>query len=227
MAGAFVAYSERRAVLAPVGELLLSGGEVHIKSGYLRDGDYYVVKIASGFYGNPKRGLPSSNGMMLLFRQRTGEPVALLLDEGYLTDLRTAAAGAVAARSLAAHPIDRIAIFGTGVQARQQLAMLLAVTDCRRVVAWGRGDAQLERYALDATALGFEVEIGRDAASVAESADLIVTTTPATEPLFPAEAVLAGTHITAVGSDTAAHRGVHARLLRAAPPGACQPRRHR
>ena len=89
----FVAYSDGKAVVPPVGELLFSNppGDVHIKYGYLRDDDHYVIKIASGFYENPKRGLPSSNGLMLLFSQQTGEPVCILLDEGHLTDLRTAA----------------------------------------------------------------------------------------------------------------------------------------
>ncbi|MCX6561745.1 MAG: ornithine cyclodeaminase family protein, partial [Candidatus Aminicenantes bacterium] len=62
----FVAYSEGRATVPPVGELILDKGEVHIKSGFITGEDFYVIKIASGFYGNPDRGLPSGNGCMLL-----------------------------------------------------------------------------------------------------------------------------------------------------------------
>ena len=76
------AYSAGEAVVPPVGELILDKGEVHIKYGYLKQAEYYVIKIASGFYDNPDLGLPSGNGLMLLFGQQTGELVSILLDEG-------------------------------------------------------------------------------------------------------------------------------------------------
>lgn len=70
----FIAYSQGRAVVPPVGELVMQDppGDVHIKYGYLTGDDYYVIKIASGFYENPKLDLPSSNGLMLVFSQKTG-----------------------------------------------------------------------------------------------------------------------------------------------------------
>jgi ornithine cyclodeaminase len=91
----FVAYSQGRVVVPPIGEMIFDRppGDVHIKYGYIRSDDYYVTKIASGFADNPKIGLPSGNGLMLLFSQKTSELECLLLDEGYLTNLRTAAAG--------------------------------------------------------------------------------------------------------------------------------------
>ena len=91
----FKAYSNGQSVVPPVGELLFNNppGDVHIKYGYILDDDYYVIKIASGFYENPKLGIASGQGLMLLFKQQTGQLVALLLDDGYLTDIRTAAAG--------------------------------------------------------------------------------------------------------------------------------------
>ena len=70
-----------------------SNGDCHIKSGHIRHTDTYVVKIASGFYDNPSNGLPSSNGMMLAFSATTGEPSAILRDEGWLTDMRTGIGG--------------------------------------------------------------------------------------------------------------------------------------
>ena len=111
-----MAYSEGRAVVPPVGELLLEKGEVHIKYGYIEGDDFYVIKIASGFYGNPKLGIPSGNGLMLLFSQQTGELVCTLKDEGLLTDVRTAVAGAIASKYLAPVNIQRIGIVGTGMQ---------------------------------------------------------------------------------------------------------------
>ena len=70
----FVAYSRGRAVVPPVGELVFDDppGDVHIKYGYIKGGDVYVIKIASGFYDNPKLGLPSGDGLMLVFGQKTG-----------------------------------------------------------------------------------------------------------------------------------------------------------
>ncbi len=96
----FVQFSKGMAIIPPVGELLMEQGEVHIKYGCIKNDDYYTVKIASGFYENPQSGLSSSNGMMFLFSQKTGQPVCVLFDEGYLTDIRTAIAGSIAAKRL-------------------------------------------------------------------------------------------------------------------------------
>jgi ornithine cyclodeaminase len=197
----FVAYSEGRAVVPPVGELILDEGETHIKYGFIRGEAWYVIKIASGFYKNPERGLPSGDGMMLLFSQATGQPVATILDHGRLTDVRTAAAGAIGARYLAASRIERIGVAGTGVQARLQVQHLEPVTDCRSVLAWGRSDEKLETYRRDMEIRGFEVEVTKDPAELGASCDLIVTTTPATEPLLRVEDIRPGTHISAIGSD--------------------------
>ncbi len=204
MEKAFVAYSEGRAVIPPVGELVFEDppGDVHIKYGYLTGGELYVIKVASGFYRNRELGLASSQGMMLLFRQATGEPAAILLDEGRLTDLRTAAAGAVAARYLAPRTPERIGILGTGTQARRQLEQLARVTSCRRVLAYGRSKNRLEDYCLEMQSAGFEVEDVHSPGEIASRCRLIVTTTPATEPLLQASDIRPGTHITAVGSDT-------------------------
>ena len=198
----FVAYSAEQSVVPPVGELLLPNGEVHIKYGYLKEDEYYVIKIASGFSGNAALGKSPNNGMMLLFSQKTGDVVAVLLDEGWLTDIRTAVAGAIAAKYMAPKQVTRIGIVGTGIQARLQLEQLKAVTNCRQVLVWGRGPEQVARYQADMTAQGFEVETTLNAADIAASCNLIVTTTPSQTPLLMAADIRPGTHISAVGSDT-------------------------
>jgi ornithine cyclodeaminase len=198
----FVAYSDGNAVVPPVGELLLDGGDVHIKYGYIQGEKYYVVKIASGFYENPSLGLPSSNGLMLLFDQDTGELTSILLDEGHLTDTRTAVAGAIAAKHLAPSKVERIGVVGTGTQARFQLAYLKQVTPCREALVLGRGEPQLARYKGDMEAKGFKIEGTTDSTKLLFSCNLIVTTTPSAEPLLHAVDLQAGTHITAVGSDS-------------------------
>lgn len=198
----FVSYSRDRAVVPPVGELILDKGEVHIKYGYIKDEKYYVIKVASGFYGNADMGLPTGDGLMLLFWQETGRLEAVLLDEGLLTDTRTAVAGAIAARHLAPRVVDRIGIAGTGVQARLQLRLLAGILDCRRVLVWGRGNKQLESYREDMGPEGWEIETTTDAADLPASCNLVVTTTPSRKPLFDAQNLRPGTHITALGSDT-------------------------
>jgi len=209
----FRRYSAQQAVVPPVGELLLEKGEVHIKYGYLQGGEYYVIKVASGFYGNPQLGLPSSNGMMLLFSQQTGQPEAILLDEGHLTDIRTAVAGAIAAKHLAPDRVSRIGIVGAGIQARLQLRYLGDVTSCRDVLVWGRDESEVDVYRDEMERHGFRVETTLDTAILQETCNLIVTATPAAKPLLHVEHLQQGTHITAVGSDTPHKQELDARIL--------------
>jgi ornithine cyclodeaminase len=213
MEAAFRGYSAGRAIVPPVGELLLDRGEVHIKYGAIAGDDHYVIKIASGFYQNPVLGLPSSNGLMLVFRQETGEPEAVLLDEGHLTDVRTAAAGAVAARALAPPDVERIGVLGTGVQARLQLRQLAPLFETREVIAWGRDPQHLEAYRSEMADAGCQVVAAESPAAVAAASQLIVTTTPSHTPLLRAADIRPGTHITAIGSDTAEKQELAADVL--------------
>ena len=201
----FVAYSRGRSVVPPVGELVFEDppGDVHIKYGYIKGGEVYVIKIASGFYDNPKRGLPSGDGLMLVFDQRTGVLRAILLDEGYLTNLRTAVAGAVVAKYLAPRRIAAVGIVGAGVQGRMQLDWLRRVRTFGEAIVWGTGEAELEAFRQDMESPGLAIRTTRRAEDVAAAANLIVTCTPSTRPLLRAEWIRPGTHITAVGSDTA------------------------
>ena len=211
----FVVYSQGLVVVPPVGEMIFDDppGEVHIKYGYIERDDYYVIKIASGFYENPKLGLSSGNGMMLLFSRRTGELRGILLDEGYLTNVRTAAAGAVAAKYLAPEKVERAGILGAGVQGRMQLEYLKRVRDFQDVVVWGISEEELEAYKKDMEPLGFRIETTTEAGEVAATCNIIVTCTPSTKPLLQADQIRPGTHITAVGSDTAEKQELDAAIL--------------
>jgi ornithine cyclodeaminase len=213
----FVAYSAGRAVVPPVGELVLQDppGDVHIKYGYLRDDEYYVIKIASGFYENPSIGLRSSNGLMLVFQQRTGELAAVLLDEGYLTEVRTAVAGAITARSLAPKSIQRIGILGTGRQARLQLKHLSPITECREVLVWGRSQDKAQEYCQEMQPAGYSLTIASEPNELLQTCNLVVTTTPTTEPLLSATSKpTQGLHITAMGSDTPHKQELNETLLK-------------
>lgn len=215
IASGFIADSRGEAVIPPVGEMTFSDppGDVHIKYGYLEGGSNYVVKIASGFYDNPKLGISSCQGLMLLFDQKTGELAAVLLDEGNLTNIRTAAAGAVAAKHLAPVKISTIGIVGTGIQARHQAQYLRAVTECRKVMVWGRNETHRDRCLADISEFGFETTAAESIEDLCGRCNLIVTTTAATRALVNNDWIAPGTHITAVGSDTPGKQELDPRIL--------------
>ena len=204
VAEGFVAYSSGSVVVPPVAHLGFDEprGDVHIKYGYIQDDDVFVIKIADGFDGNPSIGLPPGDGMLLVFDRRTGMARAVLLDHAYLTDLRTAAAGAVVARALAPRVVARIGVIGTGVQGHLQLELLRSVTDCRSAMVYGRSSERAARYVSDMAEHGFDVSIAPDADSLAAACDIIITATTARAPLFGAGSVRPGTHVSAFGADS-------------------------
>jgi ornithine cyclodeaminase len=215
----FVKYSQGLSNVPPVGELIFEDppGDVHIKYGYLNGDDFYVIKIASGFYDNPRLGLSSSDGLMLLFGRRTGELQAVLLDRGLLTDIRTAVAGAIAAKHLAPKNVQKIGIVGTGIQAKLQLQYLSLVTKCRDVQVWGRNSRHVDDYVSEMARHGYAVSPAASASALLQECNLIVTTTPAKSPVLESAGTLpGGLHITAVGADAADKRELGPNLFRRA-----------
>src|SRR2546428_1451976 len=146
---AFVRLARGEAILPGVIHLDVpnSGAEVHVKGAHLQGSRFFTIKVASGSYTNPERGLPVGSGIVLVFDSTTGFPRAVLFDNGYLTDLRTGAAGALAADLLARHEVDRVGIIGVGTQARFQFAALLGVRTPERVIAFGRSEAKATDFA--------------------------------------------------------------------------------
>ena len=211
----FVAYSRGDVVVPPVGELVFEEprGDTHIKYGYIKRDDYYVIKIASGFYDNPKIGLPTSSGLMLLFSQKTGELIAAMLDDGYLTQVRTAAAGAVVGKHFAPKKVKRVGIFGAGVQGRMQLEYLRYVRDFQDVIVWGVNKEELDRYKADMTPLGLRIQTTLEPEDIASTCDVIVTATPSYKPLLRVDQIRKGTHITAMGSDTSEKQELDSAIL--------------
>ncbi len=214
----FVEYSNGNVVVPPVGEMIFKDppGDVHIKYGYIKEDRFFVVKIASGFYENINFGLPNNSGLMLLFTQKTGELLCILLDEGHLTDIRTAAAGAVVACYLAPKKVNRIGIFGTGVQGKLQLEYLKSFVKCNEVIVWGRSQQRLDLYKEEMKTFDFNIETTLNAEDVTSTCNFIVTCTPSTSPLINSDQVMKGTHITAVGSDTPEKQELDAKILQKA-----------
>lgn len=201
---AFATLAKGGVVMPPILSMPIEehNGEVDVKTAYVPGIESFAIKMSPGFFDNPKLGLPSTSGLIVLFSAHTGMVEALLLDNGYLTDIRTAAAGAVAARHLARPDASRACIIGAGTQARQQLKALCLVRTIREAAIWARDAARAEALARD---LGAELGIDATAAGSAEDAvrraDVIVTTTPSTSPLVMAEWLSPGQHVTAMGSD--------------------------
>ena len=200
----FASLAEGNVVMPPILSMAINeyNGEVDVKTAYVSGIESFSIKISPGFFDNPKLGLPSTSGLMALLSAKTGVLQALLLDNGYLTDVRTAAAGAVAARYMARENSNHACIIGTGQQARLQLKALKLVRPIKSAVIWGR-DA--DKSIAAALALTEELEIpvaaSKDARSSVSNADVVITTTSSTEPLVMADWLQPGQHITAMGSD--------------------------
>lgn len=214
---AFAAYSSGAAELPAVIHLDVpeTAGEIHVKAGHLHGAERYAVKVASAFYSDSRAAV---NGMVVVFDAYDGAPVAFVLDNGYLTDLRTGAAGGVAARHLAPEDPGIVTVLGTGAQALQQLdALTLVRPGVREVRVWGRSPERAAvRAAMLATRLGPErrVTAAPDVRAAVEGADVLITCTAAREPLVTADLVESVRHITAVGSDGAGKQELDPEILR-------------
>lgn len=177
-------------------------GEVHVKGAYLQGEPVFAIKVASGFYDNPTRGLPTGSGLVLVFDAATGFPAALLRDNGYLTEMRTAAAGALATRLLAPASLNRVAVLGTGVQARFQIRAIAGVRHWNETVAWSPNPEHVAAYCAEMEgSMGLPFRAANSAEAAVEGADLVVTVTPARQPILEASWLAPHATVVAVGSD--------------------------
>lgn len=202
-----------------------NNGEIDIKSAYLPGYSGIAVKVSAGFFDNPSKGLPSLGGLMMVFDSESGIPRSALFDNGFLTDLRTALAGAVAAKHLAAADVSSAAVFGAGVQARLQLEALQLVRPIEKAHVWARRADRAEEFAHEAgEALDIPVEAHVSAADAVSDADILITTTPATSPLVIGEMLHPGLHITSVGSDAESKQELAAEVVVGADRFVCDSR---
>jgi ornithine cyclodeaminase/alanine dehydrogenase-like protein (mu-crystallin family) len=202
---AFIALAENR-LHAPdtfTLPLLDPTNNVNVEGVYLREAPYFVVKIRNDFSDNPAKNLPIQSGLTTVFAAATGQPVAILLDNGYLSHLRAAAAGAVAAKYLANPQLNCVAVVGTGQQAYLQLKCLLSVRSPALVQVWGRSLERVDSYVrrvVEDHDLNMEIAPSLEAAI--RQADLVITATSSQSPLIQADWLKPGVHLTAVGSDS-------------------------
>ena len=201
---AFSELASGKVIMPPILSMPIKeyNGEIDVKTAYLPGIDSFALKASPGFFDNPKIGLPSTSGLMILFSCKTGVLEALLLDNGYLTDIRTAAAGAVAARHLSRIDSSNVCIIGAGTQAKLQLTALNLVRPIKCANIWARNFEKASLVAEELSRkLGFQVQASNNISEAVKKADIVVTTTPSTEPILKADWLHPGLHITAMGAD--------------------------
>jgi ornithine cyclodeaminase len=197
-------------------------GEVHVKGAYLRGASIFAFKVATGFYGNVEMGIPTGSGLVLVFSADTGFPLGVLADNGYLTDLRTAAAGALAVRFLTPGRPLVVAILGAGVQGRLQAELIHKVRDLKELRVWSRKESSRKRYVMDVSrSLGVPVYEFADVAGAVAGADLVVTATPSRAPILQPGMLKPGATVIAVGSDGPDKREIAVEVLLSADKLVC------
>ena len=176
----FISLSKGETTMPPIMRIDIEKfhGESDVKAAYINELDSFAIKIASGFFDNPKLGLPSSNGLMVLLDSQTGVIKAVLLDEGYLTDTRTAIAGAIASKYLSNQDSNSVGIVGAGIQARLQLQALMLVRDIKKVTVWARDLKKAHEFTDNFKDLNLEFNIANSCKDLAAVYAIIVTTTP-------------------------------------------------
>jgi len=213
----FRAFHAGRAPASPVTSLHMEDvhGETHIRAGYLTDGSVLCVKVANFYFENPGAGLPTMDCAVIVSDRKTGRVRAIVCDGGLLSDMRTAAASAVAARALARADAETVGLVGAGSQAYWHGIALGHVRDIAQMRVWSRSS---DRAA--ATAERLAAATGRPAvgASLDETAscDIIVTATPARRPILDEQRLAPGACVIAMGADTPGKRELGPTLARRA-----------
>ena len=180
-------------------ELREQQAEVHVKGAHLAGARHIVLKVATGFYRNRARGLPSGDGMFLLLNAQTGAPEVLLEEHGYLTDFRTAAAVALSLKYLAPNDAREALLIGAGALARLTARAMVAQMPLARLTFWNRSAERAELLARELAQV-VETRIAPALESAVRDHRVIVTATASTVPLVMASWVAPGTHVTSVGT---------------------------
>ncbi len=215
---AFRALSSGTVIMPPIMSVEVPDihAEMDMKTAYIPGYAGFALKVASSFGNNAALGLPNLSGLMMLFSAETGLLQAMLLDNGYLTAVRTAAAGAVAAKHLAPEGVETVGVLGTGEQARLQVEAALLVRPFSRVRVWGRDKAKAEECTTQLRALGLDARAEPEAERVVRESQLVITATAAREPILKRDWLHPGLHITAMGSDFSGKQELEPAALAAA-----------
>ncbi len=179
-----------------------ASGDVYVKTGTLRGHKVYVVKVSPWFSANVELG-HRQGGLMGVFDSQTGHTLAILDDQHYLSDVRTAAAGSLAARALAPQSVKVAAVLGAGVQAYWQPQALCRERPFETLLIWARNleKARALKQRLAVALPKVEIQVEADVETAVRRADVVITATLSREPIVRGEWLREGQHITAVGAD--------------------------
>jgi len=180
----------------------MGGGDLLLMPG-LRDGGAGAsVKLVTVMPANAARGLPTIHAVVAWFDAKSGEPLAIL-DGPALTAMRTGAASGVSSRLLARPDARVLAVFGVGAQAVWQVRAVMAAREISEVRAFARTGARRDAFAgalAEELGPGVRVVAAQTAEAAVRGADVICCATTSSEPIFSAEWVAPGAHVSAVGS---------------------------
>ena len=227
---AFTWLAEDKVTMPPIMHIEVRDyqGDVDIKSAYVSGLDRFAVKIGAGFFQNFKLGLPNSPAMMVVISARTGVAEAILLDNAYLTDVRTGAAGAVAAKHLAPSEVTTAGVIGAGAQGRYQMMGLKTVRNFKRLLVFDLDETRVKQYvAKMESMLDVEILPAADPEDVIRRSQVVVTCTPSRQPYIEPSWLHSGLHITAMGADLAGKQELAAEAVAQADILVCDRRTQR
>jgi ornithine cyclodeaminase/alanine dehydrogenase-like protein (mu-crystallin family) len=177
-------------------------GDVYVKSGILRGCDIFIVKVSPWFRSNVTSKSPQG-GFIAVFDTNTGHTIAILNDDHYLSDIRTAAAGALVAKLLAPSTAEHATVVGTGTQAYWQAQALHEAIPLKRLTIAGRTSHHAQQLVSELEPLLPKVSIVATThiERAVREADVIVTATSSREPIIAGSWLRPGQHLTSVGAD--------------------------
>ena len=223
---AFTWIAQGRVSMPPVMHIDIDpDSAVDTKGAFVKGVPHLAVKIATGFFRNPNIGLPSCSSIMALVNAETGLFDCIFLDNGYLMNLRTGLAGAVAAKHLSPPVVDTVGVVGTGAQARYQVESLALIRPFKRVLVFGRQADRVAVFCAEMAAkLDVSFEPAKSLAGLVAASSVVVTTTPATKPLISADWLHPGLLLIAMGSDLPGKQELESEILRLADTVVCDTR---
>jgi ornithine cyclodeaminase len=200
----FIDFSSGKVIASPVNLLHFDNqADAHIKIAAVKGYDYFSMKVATMFPRNSTKNLPVNNGAIFIFDANTGAFTATLIDKGYLTDLRTAVAGATITHEVAKINADTVSVIGTGFQAYYQIVALQELRAINKLTIYGRNlvHAALLKNKIETVIPNIQIKVSSTIEKAVKNSEIIITTTSSTMPIVKSKWLTYGQHITAMGAD--------------------------
>lgn len=200
----FIDYSSGKVIASPVNLLHFDNhADAHIKIAAMKGYDYFTIKVATMFPDNSTKNLPVNNGAIFIFDANTGAFTATLIDKGYLTDLRTAVAGATITHEVAKKNADTVSVIGTGFQAFYQIVALQELRPIQKLTVYGRNlsNVALLKNKIENAIPNIQIKVSSTIEESVKNSEIIITTTSSTTPIVKSNWLTYGQHITAMGAD--------------------------